>query len=598
MPKSGRTKSEENLLAGTGGPVWYVAQAVPPLVTYFEPAIPPEAWPSPMPSPFASVPHALAQRAARTVASDLRAEGPSSQHNFEEAGGGKMFGVLVVVDGKQQVGFLRAVSGMLGGTWAVPGFVPPLFDVEARDAFWPEGQEALRSLEEKLQELIHGEDAVERVAEASALAELHAGRELELRERLENERKLRAQARETLLGMASGKPREDALQVLAEQSRAGRRLGKRMRKEHRLAMEPHEQERQRAEARRLALKEDRRQLSNGLLRQIQDGYKISNGHGERVRLASIYAPQVPPGGSGDCAAPKLLGYAHQEGLRPLALAEFWWGASPAGGGRHAEHFYPPCKSKCGPLLPFLLEGVAHETAPLYATETISAEEPICVYEDESLVVVDKPSGMLSVPGAHAKLHDSALERLRTRYPRADGPLLVHRLDLDTSGLLVMAKTLDVYRTLQAFFAKRKIEKHYLAWVDGKVESEDGEISLALRVDLEDRPRQIYDPIHGKAAVTRYRVLERRETPQGCFTKVSFQPRTGRTHQLRVHAAHQKGLGAPIVGDRLYGKGHGRLLLHATSLRFPHPRSGEMVEFQCPLPPALAAPDFDSIHLRI
>ncbi len=573
-----------------------MALALPSLLTFFEPATSPEAWPGPMPSPFASVPHDLARRAAKIVAGDLQAEDRPYQHDFTKVGGGKMFGVLVVVDSQNCVGFLRAVSGMLGGQWDVPGLVPPLFDQGEREDFWPAGQQALAVLEAQLQRLL-GEIAGQKV-ESEALARAQAKSLARLRLAHEGGRKLRAQARERLMAIAPCEKRERELQELAEQSRAQRREGKLLRKEQRLQLAPLESLMLQAEEERLALKEERRELSNRLLLRIQDGYEIVSGTGESASLRSIYAPKEPPGGSGDCAAPKLLVYAHRHGLRPLALAEFWWGASPLGGGRHSEHFYPPCKSKCGPLLPFLLQGVEHERAPLYATETISPSEPLCIFEDDALAVVNKPCGMLSVPGAHAKLKDSALERLRARYPNADGPLLVHRLDLDTSGLLVMAKSLDVYRVLQSLFAKRKISKRYVAWVDGEVDADEGEISLALRVDLEDRPRQIHDPIHGKEALTRYRVLERRKSEHGAFTKVEFQPQSGRTHQLRVHAAHEQGLNAPIVGDRLYGKGHGRLLLHATSLHFPHPQSGEMVDFHCPLPQALLSPDFDSIHLKV
>jgi tRNA pseudouridine32 synthase/23S rRNA pseudouridine746 synthase len=487
---------------------------------------------------------------------------------------------------------------MLGGKWTVPGFAPPVFDLETRELFWPEGQAALASIEASMEALLHGSEATARALAAAQMAEDHLQRQTALAARHDARREQRATARQALEAEPSSARREQDLQVLAEQSRADRREGKQLRKQMQLERSPLDRQEEQAEADRLSLKRQRTEVSNSLLARIQDGYQLPNAAGESASLRSIFAPLEPPGGSGDCAAPKLLAYAHRQGLRPLALAEFWWGASPVGGGRHAEHFYPSCRSKCGPLLPFLLKGVDHEEAPLFATESVAKGAPLGIFEDEAIVVVDKPPGMLSVPGTHVKRQDSALTRLRARYPSAEGPLLVHRLDLDTSGLLVMAKNLDVYRAMQEHFARRRVQKGYLAWLDGTVKHEEGEIRLPLRVDLDDRPRQIYDPHHGKEAVTHYTVLERRKTQQGVFTKVEFRPATGRTHQLRVHAAHEQGLNAPIVGDRLYGKGHGRLLLHARWLRFPHTISGAQVDFQCDLPEALANPDFASIHLKL
>lgn len=575
-----------------------MAKPVPSLLTYLEPQPLPADLPLRMPSPFATVPHPLARSAAKMVASELSAMARELEHDFEKRGQGKMLGVLIVQGADSRVGFLRAVSGMLGGKWTIPGFAPPVFDLEARELFWPEGQAELARIEASMDDLLHGLEADARAVAATQLAEDHLHRQTALAAQHEAQRQQRATARQTLEAETSSPRRDEDMRVLAEQSRADRREGKQLRKQLKLERGPLERQEEQAEAQRLFLKRQRTEVSNALLARIQDGYLLPNAAGESASLRSIFAPLEPPGGSGDCAAPKLLAYAHRQGLRPLALAEFWWGASPVGGGRHAEHFYPSCKSKCGPLLPFLLKGVDHEEAPLFATESVAQGAPLGIFEDEAIVVVDKPSGMLSVPGTHVKRQDSALTRLQARYPSAEGPLLVHRLDLDTSGLLVMAKSLDVYRGMQEHFARRRVQKRYLAWLDGTVEHEEGEIRLPLRVDLDDRPRQIYDPAHGKEAVTQYTVLERRQTQQGVFTKVEFRPATGRTHQLRVHAAHERGLNAPIVGDRLYGKGHGRLLLHAQWLRFPHPLSGVEVDFHCAPPEALANPDFASIHLKL
>jgi tRNA pseudouridine32 synthase/23S rRNA pseudouridine746 synthase len=220
-----------------------------------------------------------------------------------------------------------------------------------------------------------------------------------------------------------------------------------------------------------------------------------------------------------------------------------------------------------------------DPAPVFGGGSIAGDEPRCVFEDDWLVVVDKPAGLLSVPGRGGQLRDSVLTRLRERHPGATGPLVVHRLDLDASGLMLIAKDSWTYAALQGQFCRREIEKRYVAWLDGTVARDDGTISLALRVDLDDRPRQIHDAVRGKDAVTEWRVIAR----LGGRTRVALFPRSGRTHQLRVHAAHPMGLAAPIVGDRLYGRRDERLMLHAEALTFSHPRTGRRMEIQQPAP---------------
>jgi tRNA pseudouridine32 synthase/23S rRNA pseudouridine746 synthase len=315
------------------------------------------------------------------------------------------------------------------------------------------------------------------------------------------------------------------------------------------------------------------------MRRIHDAYRVPNARGERRPLRELFTPGEPPSGAADCAGPKLLAHAYAHGLRPLALAEFWWGAPPSSGGRIAGAFYPACKDKCGPLLPFMLEGLHVASPRVFSPASAGGGELSIVFEDTWLVVVDKPSGLLSVPSRDTSVTDSVLARLRARYPHATGPLLVHRLDLDTSGLLVAALDPDTHAALQRQFLRREVHKRYVAWIQGRVHAEQGTIDFPMRVDPHDRPRQIHDPLHGKSAVTRWQVLERR----GERTRVAFFPLTGRTHQLRVHAAHPLGLGAPIVGDRLYGHEADRLLLHAESLSFTHPRTGGRLCFERPAP---------------
>jgi tRNA pseudouridine32 synthase/23S rRNA pseudouridine746 synthase len=344
-----------------------------------------------------------------------------------------------------------------------------------------------------------------------------------------------------------------------------RRLGARH-ADDRAALEaqlrPLEQERERLDHARTVRSRD-------LLRRIFAAYALPNARGETRSLDEVFAPASPPGGAGDCAAPKLLAYALRSGLRPLALAEFWIGASPAAGGRLDGQHYPPCRGKCGPILEHMLAGLDVEAAPVFGGDAIDPREPITVFEDRWLAIVVKPAGLLTVPGK-ATLVDSVQTRMRSRYPSVTGPMIVHRLDLDTSGLLLVAKHVDTYVALQRQFAERTIEKRYVAWLAGEVASDGGVIELPLRVDVDDRPRQIVDEKYGKQAITEWRVIERTTGR----TKVALMPRTGRAHQLRVHAAHPRGIGVPIVGDRLYGWPDARLMLHAESIAFVHPHTQE------------------------
>jgi tRNA pseudouridine32 synthase / 23S rRNA pseudouridine746 synthase len=323
--------------------------------------------------------------------------------------------------------------------------------------------------------------------------------------------------------------------------------------------------------------------STEILSQLQVLYVLPNARGEVRALADLFAPRLPPGGAGDCAAPKLLAAAYAQGLQPIALAEFWWGAPPRDGDRRHGAFYAACRGKCGPILSHMLTGVdvQHSAAP--GVRPVPAYEPVIVFEDEHLIVVNKPAGLLSVPGKGAHRQDCVAARLHARVPSAPAPFVVHRLDVDTSGLMLVARTQEVFVALQRQFAARTIEKRYVALLDGEVHGEHGAITLPLRVDADDRPRQIHDPVHGKAAITDWRVIAR----AAGRTRVEFTPWTGRTHQLRVHAAHPLGLNAPIVGDRLYAHeapgDHMRLHLHAESLRWVHPST------QSPIALTAAAP---------
>lgn len=538
------------------------------LVTYLDGARPPER----MPSPFAVEPHPLARRAAAQLRAQLEA-GLARELGLAEDG--KMFGVLVVADRDGRIGFLRAFSGMVRGRWHLDGFAPPAFDSDARDAFWPAGEcelarlgADLNALDEQMAPLRAQLDAM-LARQQAELDELRAGH----RANREQRRLARAALSSTCTSTCTCHVHvHDQRLALDQQSRADTAERRRLDARHADERAVLERQLRPLEHQRDAIDEQRAAKSRTFLQQIHATYALANARGEHRGLAEIFAPAAPPGGAGDCAAPKLLAYAYRHGLRPLALAEIWCGAPPAAGGRRDGMFYPACRGKCGPILAHMLTGLDVEPAPEFGTALIPAHEPITLFEDHYLAIVVKPAGLLSVPGRGTH-SDCVQSRLRARYPTATGPLVVHRLDLDTSGVMLVAKDLETYAALQRQFTERTVEKRYVAWVDGDVAGERGTIDLPMRVDLDDRPRQIVDFVHGRAAVTEWQVALRRDGR----TRVVLAPKTGRAHQLRLHAAHPRGLATPIVGDRLYGRPEGRLMLHSEAIAFVHPHTQERIE---------------------
>jgi tRNA pseudouridine32 synthase/23S rRNA pseudouridine746 synthase len=553
-----------------------------PAIAYFDPPPPAASLPAILASPFDSgAPHPLAERAAEALLAELA--GRPAPDALHAPGGGKMFGVLVVGMPGGRIGYLRGFSGMLDGSWYVPGFVPPLFAAAARDAYWPAGQLRLAALDQALRELDASPATAALRADHAALAARHAAGRAALRTRHRDNRAQRHAARAAVHAEAeiaaidrAAQRSVAALHAIDQASRADTAEDRRLIAAHATEAAALAGELAALERRRAGLAHQRAELSRALMIRLYDDYVVCNARGERRALRDLFAPGEPPGGAGDCAAPKLLAHAYRLGATPLALAELWWGAPPAAGGRVAGRFYPACRGKCGPLLPFMLDGVPHAAPPVFGAAALPADQPRVVYEDHWLIAVDKPCGMLSVPGRDPALQDSAITRLRARCP---GATAVHRLDLDASGLLVAAKDPATHAALQRAFAHREVDKRYVAWLDGPVAADRGTIELALRVDLDDRPRQLVDPVHGKPAITEWRVVERR----GGRTRVELVPRTGRSHQLRVHAAHPLGLGAPIVGDRLYGRAAARLALHAESLAFTHPHTSRPLRVVSPAP---------------
>lgn len=479
---------------------------------------------------------------------------------------GKMIGVLVVADTSGRLGYLRAFSGSLDGRWRVEGWAPPLFDEHGQAAVLAAGEPRLHRLTQAIQWLESGDldawwaelqrgQAEERSALAAALAQRRQQRRAE---------RLAGASAERAYDLDQQSRGDAAVrrQLLASQAKA--------RAASQVAVE-----RWRRRLRALVLL--RARASRNLQRLLHDAIRVPGPLGTHTPLRALFAPGEPPTGAGDCAAPKLLAAAHAHGLRPIAVAEQWWGPAPVTGGRVDGGFYPACARKCAPLLPALLHGLAVAAPRPLASPPNPHGSLRFLAMDDAIVVVDKPPGLLSVPGRGGNATDSVQTRLRRRFPDAVGPLVVHRLDLDVGGALVACLDLDSYRAVQAQFAARTVAKRYVAILDGIVEQDAGVIELPLRVDLDDRPRQIVDFALGKPARTRWHVIAR----ESGTTRVHLFPESGRTHQLRVHCAHPSGLAAPIVGDRLYGRVGGPLLLHAERIELNHPTSGHRVEFRSP-----------------
>ena len=327
---------------------------------------------------------------------------------------------------------------------------------------------------------------------------------------------------------------------------------------------------------------DHKEQSLSLQLWLFQQYRLLNARGETKDLVAVWqdyhsAPRIrsryplPPGGTGDCCAPKLLQYAYLHHLTPVCMAEFWWGESPKSLIRHHGQFYPACRGKCKPVLTWMLQGL--DVDPHTDAADAVYPEPAIIYEDEAMAVLSKPAGMLSVPGKTDD--DSVAAWAQRRWP---GALLVHRLDMLTSGILLTAKTMEVYQQLQQQFTDRTVKKKYLAIVEGSPAKEHGIIDLPLASDPMNRPLQVVDPENGKRAITEYRVLQ-----AGQHSLLALWPHTGRTHQLRMHCAHPEGLGCPIVGDELYGRKADRLYLQAQAISFVHPTTGKRMHFELPYP---------------
>jgi len=547
------------------------------LITYF-PSIPDDGeLPQEFPSPFDDRPHPLARQACEQLQNHLDQQ-TLWQHDFYALDGGKMFGVLVVRDHGGRIGFLAAFSGMLAGQWLLPGFVPPLFNVKAWNEFFPTAEAGLQTYTRRILAL---ENNNERAKLQCHLDGIIKQRQLSLDKLRELHKQRKIQRHKQRAGLLEGVAgRDETLLRLSFESQQDRRELRIQDSIWDEKLAPVTEALALIDKQIYKLKQQRQRQSRKLHKQVFASYILTTSRAEKRPLADFFDNKLPPGGAGDCAGPKLLQYAHLQGLRPLAMAEFWWGESPADGVRKHGQFYPSCRGKCAPILPFMLDGIAVKDDPVPGSDFNDPTAPETIFEDDQIVVVNKPSGLLSVPGK--TLRDSVLTRLQQRYPDASGPLLVHRLDMATSGLLLVAKNPAVHKMLQQQFLKRTIEKRYVAVLSRVLDVSDateGVIDLPIRVDLDDRPRQLVCHAYGKAARTRWQLI----TQDQRRSRVYFYPVNGRTHQLRVHAAHKKGLNAAIVGDELYGKRSERLLLHAERLCFSHPVTGRRIEVEVAAP---------------
>lgn len=524
--------------------------------------------PSRFNNPFYYSPHRLCVIAAGAVRDILSC----NAHVAAEVAKGKMFGVLVVQDTQGLVGFLAAFSGLLCGTNMLDGFVPPVYDLQSPTGYFKQEEGNISQLNDRIKAMECDTGYLLAVGE---VATLKRDMEQELSVMRDAMRESKRQ-RDAMRSSGTLSPEREAALVResqfqkAELKRAAARWQQKITDSEELVAP--------LKAGIVAMKEERKARSAALQEWLFTQFKVLNARGEEKSLLDIFAAttgNLPPAGSGECAAPKLLQYAYRHGYKPLAVAEFWVGSSPAGEVRRDGCFYGACKSKCEPILSYMLQGLDVEENALEKGGDIDAVE--VVYEDEHLVVVNKPADVLSVPGVVGGM--SVQQWLRENHVHGNELFVVHRLDMATSGLLVAAKSMDVYKSMQGMFASRKVEKVYLALLDGVPVMAEGVVDVPLAPDYDNRPRQKMDAVNGKSAVTRYKVLDVMKMDGAVCALVKFEPVTGRTHQLRVHAACKEGLDTPIVGDALYGKQGKRLMLHASSLVFNHPVSGELLHLE-------------------
>lgn len=530
--------------------------------------------------PFYYDPHPLGLKAAEELKEYLSNQ-KDWDHNFGLIEGqegiviGKMFGVLVVENENGELGYLSAFSGKLANSNHHEGFVPPVFDILKEDGIFRTGEKIITDINSRIEELENDPKYNDLLLQRIDHILLSDKEITELKQRIKIAKADRKSLREKAEAELQGNDLENFLEDLRRQSIKEQYTLKDTVNRHKRTFEELNERIREYTTVIDTLKEERKTRSAALQQELFDQYTFLNQCGEWKSLWKIFentADGRPPAGAGECAAPKLLHYAFTHGLKPIALTEFWWGASPRSEVRVHGNYYPACRGKCEPILGHMLQGIEMDDNPMLQNPADGKEIEV-VYEDDHLVVVNKPAEFLSVPGKN--IEDSVYLRMHYKYPNATGPLIVHRLDMSTSGLMIISRSKEVHEHLQRQFIRRHVKKRYVALLDGIIEEDKGKIDLPLRVDLDDRPRQLVCYEHGKYAITEYEVIERMNGQ----SRVYFYPITGRTHQLRVHSAHSLGLKSPIVGDDLYGKKAERLHLHADQIEFTHPITKEKIILQ-------------------
>ncbi|WP_028769101.1 RluA family pseudouridine synthase [Shewanella fidelis] len=528
--------------------------------------------------PFYYEPHPLCLIAAKELQQYLSTQ-TDWQHNFglaEDSGPviGKMFGVLLVRNQNGELGYLSAFSGKLAEQNLLNGFVPPVFDMLAQESFFHVGMQTLNQLSAKLQTAQSNPDIERLTAKLATLRQQQDTALDAMRAEIIENRKIRKQRRAHAQQLSTNEIDELNI-MLGKESVAEKFRLNSLKLEWQQQCDVVKDQLDSLLAEIAAIKAERAQQSNSLQQQLFAQYQFLNQAGELKDLNEIFKDsptQQPPAGAGECAAPKLLQFAFSQGLTPLAMAEFWWGASPKSEIRQHKNFYGSCQGKCQPILSHMLKGIEMDANPLL-TNPAAGKSLEIIYQDEVMAIVNKPAEFLSVPGKNVT--DSVYARMKAMFPQATGPLIVHRLDMSTSGLMVIALTSEANKSLAKQFIARTVEKRYVAQVAGVVKQQSGEIKLPLRGDIDDRPRQLVCFEHGKHAHTYWQVKQRSEST----TLLYLYPHTGRTHQLRVHCAHQDGLALPIIGDDLYGQKSNRLHLHAQQLVLNHPLTNERLSFE-------------------
>lgn len=528
--------------------------------------------------PFYYQPHSLAELAAKELQSRLITDkGINLLLGLEpnSSNVGKMFGVLVVANAQNQLGFLAAYSGQLEQDLANITFVPAVSDMQLHDEHYQQQSDIINAINAQVDNLEYAPDFVAlKAVLAKSKKDYQAQLVIHQSQIVESRKSRKLQRSSAKLQLSSTQ------YATLEQQLSGESIHE---KKQLQALKKHWQTKidalilniQKVEDQIHALKKQRKARSKTLQKKLFAQYRFLNANGDICDLNEIFAElpeHTPPAGAGDCAAPKLLQYAYQHQLTPIAMAEFWWGGAPKSAIRQHKNYYPSCYSKCQPILGHMLKGLCVAPNPLLINSGVGKELHI-VFEDDDVLVVNKPAELLSVPGKY--IEDSVYTRVKTQFAHASGPLIVHRLDMSTSGLLVVALNKRTHKSLQKQFIERQVKKRYVALVDGIIAEQSGEITLPLRLDLDDKPRQLVCEQYGKPALTHWRVLKRTNSQ----TLLHLFPHTGRTHQLRVHCAHRLGLNTPIVGDDHYGNKAQRLHLHAEYLSFQHPISKATLEFQ-------------------